>query len=192
MTVALPRCPVKCLLFDYFCNMTWQLILGLTIPSLTVLLAVYLMFKQYFAYQAQSRMVDWKKDKSQITLPLRLQSYERLILLCERIDIADLILRLKTSGTSAGALRSALLIAVQQEFEHNLTQQLYVSEELWAVLQAAKVKTMDIIVIASDGLNVDANADEYANQLIRIASQETTLPSTIAKRAIKAESSLWL
>lgn len=184
--------PVKCLLFDYFCNMTWQLILGLTIPSLVVLLAVYLMFKQYFAYQAQGRMVDWKKEKSQITLPLRLQSYERLILLCERIDIADLILRLKTSGTSASALKSALLIAVQQEFEHNLTQQLYVSEELWAVLQAAKAKSMDIIVIASDGLSADATADEYANQLISIASRETTLPSTIAKRAIKAESSLWL
>lgn len=172
--------------------MTWQLILGLTIPSLVVLLAVYLMFKQYFAYQAQGRMVDWKKEKSQVTLPLRLQSYERLILLCERIDIADLILRLKTSGTSAGALKSALLIAVQQEFEHNLTQQLYVSEELWAVLQAAKARTMDLIAIASEGLGPDATSDEYARQLINIASKETSLPSIIAKRAIKTESSLWL
>ena len=178
--------------FDYFCKMTWQLILGLTLPSLVVLLAVYLMFKQYFEHQAQGRIVDWKREKSQVTLPLRLQSYERLILLCERIDLADLILRLKTSGTSAGALRSALLIAVQQEFEHNLTQQLYVSEELWAVLQAAKLKTMDIISLAADGLSPDASADEYASKLINIASQETSLPSTIAKRAIKSESSLWL
>jgi len=85
-----------------------------------------------------------------------------------------------------------LLIAVQQEFEHNLTQQLYVSEELWAVLQAAKLKTMDIISLAADGLSPDASADEYASKLINIASQETSLPSTIAKRAIKSESSLWL
>ena len=131
-------------------------------------------------------------DRTQVTLPLRLQSYERLILLCERIDLADLILRLKTSGTSASALKSALLIAVQHEFEHNLTQQLYVSEELWAVLQAAKARTMDLIAISSEGLGPDATSDEYASQLINIASQETSLPSTIAKRAIKTESSLWL
>jgi len=172
--------------------MTWQLILGLTIPSLVVLLAVYLMFKQYFEYQAQGRMVDWKKEKSQTTLPLRLQSYERLILLCERIDLADLILRLKTPDTSAIAFKSALLIAIQQEFEHNLTQQLYVSEELWMVLQAAKAKTMDLISLASEGLAPDATADEYARQLINLASQEASLPSSIAKRAIKSESSLWL
>ena len=71
-----------------------------------------------------------------VTLPSNFKAYERLILLCERINIADLILRLKAPGTSAVELKSALLLAVQQEFEHNLTQQLYVTEELWQVLLA--------------------------------------------------------
>lgn len=176
----------------YFCPMTWQLILGLTIPSVVVLVAMYLMFKQYFQHQTQIRVMDSRKERAQITLPLRLQAFERLILLCERIDLADLLLRLKTPGTSSNALRSALLLAIQQEYEHNLTQQLYVSEELWSILLAAKDKTMDLIAMAAVGLEPGASADDYASQLMNIASQETSLPSQIAKRAIKTESSLWL
>jgi len=182
------NCPLLC----YFCPMTWLMILGLTIPSVVVLLSVYLMFRQYFNHQTYIRVLDAKKEKAQITLPLRLQAFERLILLCERIDLPDLLLRLKTPGASSGALRAALLLAIQQEYEHNLTQQLYVSEELWNILITAKNRTMDLITIASEGLEPDASAEDYVQKLMNIASAETSLPSQIAKRAIKTESSLWL
>lgn len=172
--------------------MTWQLILGLTIPSVVVLVAVYLMFKQYFQHQLQTNVLQTKREKSQITLPLRLQAYERLIMLCERIDLPDLVLRLKTPGTPAGALKAALLLAIQQEYEHNVTQQLYVSDELWNIFLVAKNKTMDLIMIAGEGLDENAGADEYAQNLIKLASAESSLPSQIAKRAVKTESSLWL
>lgn len=172
--------------------MTWQLILGLTLPSVVVLVAVYLMFKQYFAHQTHHRLMDVKLERTKITLPLRLQAFERLTLLCERIDLPDLILRLKTPGTPGSALKSALLLAVQQEYEHNLTQQLYVSEELWAILMAAKANTMDLIMMAGEGIKDDATGDDYANHLIELASKRDNLPSQIARRAIKTESSLWL
>jgi hypothetical protein len=172
--------------------MTWPLILGLTIPSVVVLAAVYLMFKQYFQHQVQTNLLNGKREKTQITLPLRLQAFERLIMLCERIDLAELVLRLKTPGTSGGALKAALLLAIQQEYEHNLSQQLYVSAELWNILIVAKNKTMDLIMLAGEGLDANADANEYAQNLIRMASAETSLPSQIAKRAVKTESGLWL
>ena len=172
--------------------MTWQLILGLTIPSVVVLLAIYLMFKMYFQHQLQSGALNARKEKTQITLPLRLQAFERLTMLCERIDLAELVLRLKTPGTNAAALRSALILAIQQEFEHNVSQQLYVSEELWNILQVAKAKTMDLIILAGEGLEANASADEYAQKLIELASEEPSLPGQIAKRAVKTEAGLWL
>ncbi len=172
--------------------MTWPILLGLTIPSVVVLLAVFLMFRMYFRHQMQVQLLSIKQEKTQVTLPLRLQAFERLILLCERIDLPELVLRLKTPGANASALRSALLLAVRQEFEHNLTQQLYVTPELWQILIKAKDRTMDLITIASDGVDPKASADEYAAKLIRMAYEEESLPSQIAKRAIKTESSLWL
>jgi len=172
--------------------MTWQMILGLTIPSVIVLLAVYLMFKQYFHHQMQTFLLQNKKTRDQITLPMRLQAYERLTLLCERIEFADLILRLKSPGASAIELQSALFVAVQQEYEHNLTQQLYISEELWQILLLAKSKTMDLISLSTQSLAPGASGDDYVKNLFELASREEKLPSQIAKSAIKSESSFWL
>jgi hypothetical protein len=172
--------------------MTWQMILGLTIPSVVVLLAIYLMFRQYFRHQMQTFLIKTKRTRDQISLPLRLQAYERLTLLCERIEIADLILRLKSPQSTAVELQATLLMAIQQEYEHNLTQQLYVSEELWQIMMLAKNKTMDLISLALQGLSPSATGEEFAQKLIALASKEEKLPSQIAKKAIKTESSLWL
>ena len=168
------------------------MILGLTIPSVVVLVAMYLMFRQYFNHQMQTYLIKTRRSKDQMSLPLRLQAYERLTLLCERIEIADLILRLRTPESSASELQAILLMAIQQEYEHNLTQQLYVSEELWQIMLLAKSKTMDLISIAAQGLSPTATGEEYARNLITLASKEEKLPSQIAKKAIKTESSLWL
>ncbi|MDQ3017479.1 MAG: hypothetical protein M3R25_12260, partial [Bacteroidota bacterium] len=128
--------------------MTWQLILGLTLPSLVVFAAVYFTFRQYHEQQIRLHYLESKKSNDHITLPMRLNAYERLLMLCERIDFTDLMLRMITPGTSAREIKAAMMIAVQQEFEHNLTQQLYVTPELWQVLLAAKNKTIDVISLA--------------------------------------------
>lgn len=172
--------------------MTWQIIIAIIIPSLIVFLAVYFTFRQYHQQQIRLQLLESKRVKDPIIIPMRLQAYERLILLSERIDFADLMLRMKTPGTSASELQSALLIAVQQEFEHNLTQQLYITPELWQVLMAAKAKTMDVITFAGQDLPAGASSEDYAKKLFQLISQETSLPSQIAKKAIKTEASLWL
>lgn len=168
------------------------MILGIVVPSLIVFAAVYFTFRQYHQQQLRLQMLDNKKVKDQIVLPLRLQAYERLMLLSERIDFADLVLRLKAPGTSSKELHSALLVAVQQEFEHNLTQQLYISSELWQVMLAAKNKTMDYLSIAANRVSDNASSEDFTDALFLLISKEETLPSHIAKRAIKTEASLWL
>lgn len=172
--------------------MIWQFIIGLTISSGIVLLAVYLMFRQYFKHQAQTFLIKSRRGREQRTLPLKLQAYERLLLLCERMDIAEMVLRLKTPGTSAAELHAAMIMAVQQEYEHNITQQLYISDELWNVMILAKNKTMDLFTLAMQKVVPGASAAEYVNMLFELASKEQQLPSQIAKKAIRAESSLLL
>ena len=146
---------------------------------------------QYNQQQTKMNLITSREQGDKVILPLKLQACERLILLCERINIADLILRLKAPGTNTIELKSALLLAVQQEFEHNLTQQLYITEELWQVLLAMKAKTMDLIIKASEGLSPQASAEDYAMKLIQLTSSESNLPSRIGIKAIKTESSLW-
>jgi len=102
-------------------------IIKITIPALIVFFTVYYILKQYIAGQLNLEMIKHKNERSNVATPARMQAYERLILLCERISIPDLILRLNTSKMDSMTLQSAIMIAIKQEFDHNLTQQTYVS-----------------------------------------------------------------
>lgn len=164
----------------------------MTVPAVVVFLAVYFTFRQYHQQQTRIHLLQNKQSRDKVILPMRLQAYERLILLCERIDFAELMLRLITPGTSAKELQAAMMITIQQEYEHNLTQQLYITSELWQVLMAAKSKSMDLITIAGQGMPDHATADDFAKKILQLISEENAIPSQIGKKAIKTEASLWL
>lgn len=155
-------------------------------------LSIWLIFKQYFRFQQQQEFYNQQKERDTTILPLKLQALERLTLLCNRIDLVDLVLRTQTPGTTAGELKSALLLTVQQEFEHNVTQQLYVSEPLWTVLKQVQERTMDMIVSAGEGLASAAPAEEYVRKILDMVSAEPTLPNQIAIRAVRTEASRYL
>lgn len=63
-----------------------------------------------------------------------INAYERLVLLCERIQPDKLAIRLQSPNLDAQALSQAMIVAIHQEFEHNITQQIYISENLWNIL----------------------------------------------------------
>ena len=133
-------------------------ILKYVLPAFIMFLTVYFMMKQYHEGQFRIKTLDFKQKQQQTTLPLRLQSYERLSLFCERISIPNLVMRLKTQGMQAGALRVALMMAIQQEFEHNLTQQVYISEQLWEIIKLSRTDTINVVTSVAEGVDPKADA----------------------------------
>lgn len=73
---------------------------------------------------------------------LRIQAYERLTLFCERINLMPAMLRLNDESMGKTHLKNALLIAIHKEYEHNLTQQIYVSQQLWEMVTLLKDHTI--------------------------------------------------
>ena len=123
-----------------------------------------------------------KKD----TLPLRIQAYERLMLFCERINIEQLVYRIREPNMKVKSLQSALMIAVQQEYEHNLSQQIYVSGKLWKILELAKNETLNIIVSISSDFGSEDDSLAYSNALISgFANNRSALEA--AKEALRSE-----
>ena len=131
-----------------------------------------------------------KSTTANPTLHLRLAAYERLLILCERIAIPNLIARLRTEGGTSGELRLAMLIAIQQEFEHNVTQQIYVSENLWAILQAARNNTAEIINLVAAKTDVRADQTELIRQMTQFFSENTDNSLETAQNAIRQEAAL--
>jgi hypothetical protein len=147
-------------------------LLKYTIPGLVVFATTYYLFNQYFDHQLRSQQLAQRGESLKVTVPLRLQAYERMMLLCDRVLLPNVLLRVQMPGMTVRELRGALLLAVNQEFQHNTSQQLYVSATLWKILNIAKEDTMRIISEAAPELNPDNDGDLLSRVLLQIADQQ--------------------
>ena len=100
------------------------------------------------------------------TLPLQLQAYERLSLLADRIALPNLIVRLNQSGISAREMQLLYIQAIRQEFEYNITQQIYVSAESWEAVKTLKDNTQLIIHQFANELPEDAGSADLNKLLL--------------------------
>lgn len=173
-----------------------QIFLFLILPLLVLTGAgflAYYIIKFWREQKAQANSLTWQGiqlEKSKATMPMRFQAYERLTLLCERIAVPNLIMRLRTEGSSANDLRLAMLIAIQQEFEHNVTQQIYVSDSLWNILKIARDNTAEIINIAAEKIDAKADSNALISEIFKILSEQTSDSLSKAQAAIRQEAAL--
>lgn len=160
------------------------------LPALIVFMTAYHLMKKYLNAQVNLESLKLNKDIRSETLPLKLQAYERIMLLCERMTVSSLSNRLRTSEMRVDVFRQSMIIAVQQEFDHNVSQQIFVSDPLWQIVQLAKNEILNTII--SSGQNLDP-ADSATKLLdaIRVTDQKyPTHPIDQARAAIKKEVSL--
>jgi len=146
--------------------------IGYVLPALVVFITVYFMLSKYFENEQRRRMHEIKSESLKLTLPIRLQAYERLALLMERLTVNNLVLRVKRSGMSAQELQGGLLTEIRLEFEHNLSQQIYVTHETWQMVNNAKDELVRLInasastlVDGADGLALTKTIFEMAMKM---------------------------
>jgi hypothetical protein len=123
----------------------------------------------------------------QTILPLRLQAYERFVLFLERIHPSNLVLRLNSPELSALQLQSLLVRTIREEFEYNLSQQLYVSDNSWELIKNAKEETIAMINNACSGLPEEAHSADLVKSVFEMAVARGKLPVETALGEIKKE-----
>ena len=128
----------------------------LLIPALLVLYAMYLTVKNVLEKDIERKEVDFKIKNYETILPMRLQAYERLTLLLERISPNNIMLRLNNPKLTALEFQIILVKEIRDEFNHNLSQQIYVSEDTWVLVKKAIEDTINLINQCS--INLKDNA----------------------------------
>lgn len=123
----------------------------------------------------------------EITLPLRLQAYERMCLFLERITPGNLILRLVASAGSAQELQTLLLFEIREEYNHNLSQQIYMSNDAWEQVANAMNEVVSIINQSSGVVAPDAPATDLAKTILSQVIEKEIQPSTHALKFLKKE-----
>jgi hypothetical protein len=132
-------------------------------------------------------MMDLRMQNQQTITPIRLQAYERMVLFLERISITQLVSRVHKSGMSARLLQSELVKTIRNEYDHNLSQQVYITQQTWNSIKTAKEETIRAINIASTKVSDDAAGLDLVNVLFDLVTKVEKLPTDIALEQLKLE-----
>jgi hypothetical protein len=155
------------------------------LPAIVVAVITYYFFKGHTANEEGRRRYLIQKEAQNKVLPLRLQAYERITLFLERIDPNKLLIRVKPFADEVDKYETLLIKNIEQEFEHNLTQQIYVTPECWNLVNASKNATIHIIRQAAMH-EKSKSADHMREWLLRNFMEEVT-PSQKALIYVKKE-----
>ncbi len=159
----------------------------LLLPAAAVLYAMYLTVKSFLDREMTQKMVEIKLKNTDTVLPIRLQAYERVCLFLERITPNNLIIRLNQGDFSAREFQHVLLAEIRQEYNHNISQQVYVSNEAWEYVVSAKEGIISTINQAAEAVEDDAKSIDLAKKIFEISMEKETDPTAHALAKIKEE-----
>ncbi|MFD1256344.1 hypothetical protein ACFQ3S_06005 [Mucilaginibacter terrae] len=159
-------------------------ILKLTVAGVGVVGVAFYLFKPYFDRTQHLQVLELKKAADNQTLPLRLQAYERIVLFIERMSPANSLVRLGGGAYSAAELHHLAVQEVSNEYQHNITQQIYVSSRAWAVVRRLKIDTVNLLNSTLRGLPEGATGLDFSRTLLTHLSQLETNPYEAAGNII--------
>ena len=162
-------------------------VLSITIPSLIVFLTAYFLLRNMIRNDQDKRRQELILQNSRTVTPIKLQAYERIVLFLERISLESMLLRVNTPDMSASQLHSALLSTIRSEYEHNLSQQIYMSQQAWEVARNARSNMIKIINSEAEKLPADSTAMALSKQLLEKIMELEKEPTHVAIEFIKAE-----
>jgi len=162
-------------------------ILKYILPSTVVFFTTFYLVKRYFENEDNRRRQEIILSSKNMVTPLRLQAYERLILFLERISPENLILRVNKNNITSQQLHNEMLSAIRTEFEHNLSQQIYVSPKVWESLKAAKSKTVHLINVTAENIKNDSPAMNLSRAILESVIESDTSPVSEAMAILKKE-----
>ena len=162
----------------------------LLLPSVLVGAFAFYFFKMHTRNEENRRRFLLHKENQKQALPIRLQAYERMALFLERIAPGNLLLRMKPTNENKEDYISLLIKTIEQEFEHNLAQQIYLSEDCWNVIKASKNATITNLRKTAAKENIE-NAGQLRQQILTSLVEQQP-PSETGLAYIKKEvSRLW-
>jgi len=163
-------------------------ILKIILPAGAVFLAVWFLVKRFFDNEQKRREHELRKGNQGAITPQKIAAYERLVIFLERIHPNTLVVRVNKHNFTAKQFHLELVTAVKSEYEHNLSQQIFVSHGAWELVKNAKEEVIKLINISATKVPSDSTSNELAMMILNItANLDKKMPSEMALDYIKKE-----
>lgn len=166
-------------------------LLKILLPAGLVLFGMYLTAETMLKKQLEKTVLELRSQNLSTLLPIRLQAYERMALYLERISPHNLILRINQPNMTAGELQAIMLNEIREELNHNLSQQIYMSEVVWTLIRNASEEMIGLINTNAQGIPVEAPSIDLARRIFEYRINQTSDPIQKALSELKAEIALY-
>jgi hypothetical protein len=157
------------------------------VPASVVLYAVYLIVRSFIQREIELKKLEVRGRSIETILPSRLQAYERMTLFLERISPQNLLMRLTNPAFSAKDFQKVLLDEIRNEYNHNASQQVYMSEEVWSQIRNAKEDLIVLINEASSRMMPDAKSIDLSKKIFEMAMEKKVDLISLALTELKKE-----
>lgn len=156
-------------------------------PSLLVFITSYMLIKSFIDKEHKIKLIETKMMMQKELLPLRLQAYERLALFLERISPNVMLINQYEQGLSVAEFQQRLLETLRTEFEHNFSQQIYVSEMAWNSTRKAKEEVARLINVSASTLDGSSPSYQLSKKMFDTMLENEDFPTHRALTTVKAE-----
>jgi len=162
-------------------------ILKITIPALIVFFTAWIVLRNMIRNDQDKRRQELILQNNKLISPIKLQAYERVVLFLERISLESLLVRVSSPEMSASQLHTAMLNAIRSEFEHNLSQQIYMSHQAWEVVRNARSNMIKIINSEVEKIPPDSSGMALSKRLLEKIMELDKEPTRAAIDYVKGE-----
>jgi hypothetical protein len=167
-------------------------ILKYTLPSLILFLTVFILFRMFLKNEEKSRRARVSMKNYKFITPVKLQAYERAVLRLERVPPESLLLRVNRPGMTTRQLQQELTTTVRAEFEHNLSQQIYMSPQAWEMVKSARSNLIKLINSSAENIEPDAPSFNLSKTILETVMSMNAHPTAQALDFIKKEAGTYL
>jgi hypothetical protein len=157
------------------------------LPASIVLYAAFLLVRAFIQKEIELKKLDVRGRSLETILPTRLQAYERITLFLERMAPQNLLVRLNTSNMPAREFHQLLLSEIRNEYNHNVSQQVYMSEEVWNMVKNAKEDLIVTINDAATDMGMDSTSLDLAKKIFERSVNKPLDPLGHALTELKKE-----
>jgi len=162
-------------------------LIKILLPAGLVLFGIYLTIESMLKKQFERTVIEIRSKNTEIILPVRLQAYERMALFLERIAPPNIILRINQPNMTEGELQAVMFHELREEYNHNLSQQIYLSEVVWALIRSAFEEVLSTINTASQQIDVEKPSVDLARRIFEMQMNKEGDSIQRAMSELKAE-----
>ncbi len=176
-------------------------LLLILLPVIAILIVVYIMMRDFTKQntkqldylkneqhvQIMKMELEKKSNSEKISIPLKFQAYERMALFLERINPTNLLTRVMNPKMRVSTLHTSLLATIREEYEHNMSQQLYISDNSWGLVKTAKEEVVRLINSSASKFNSEENANVFAQEIITNGFNRNNNPIEKALKGLKED-----